>query len=325
MLDARGTKKFSKISQELYGSTNDAFYVNAPRLKDLAVLIDSVLVFIKKDELIDAIDEKIYTSEETAEILNQRLASYFGDSEPKVRVKVTDEIIADAAAGSEHIRVRHGMMFSERDIRILEVHEGWVHLGTTMNGAQQPICTFLSKGPPSVATTQEGLAIIIEIFNAASYPGRIQKLTNRIIAISMVEDGANFIDVFNFFREQSLSEDQSYKNTARIFRGSAPEMGPFTKDIVYSKGFILIYNYLRLAVQHGLASRIPLLFVGKARLRDQRMLANLVEEGLVVPPVYVPHPFNNLAAVSAWMCYSLFLNKLDLEQIAIDYRDILKG
>src|SRR5579863_5528397 len=148
---------------------------------------------------------------------------------------MSDDIVADAAAGAETIRLRSGAKFSLRDIRVLEVHEGWVHLGTTLNGLSQPICTFLSKGPPSSTTTQEGLAIIMEIFTFSSHPGRIQRVTDRIRAIHMAEKGANFIEVFNFFQSQELSIEESYSRTTRIFRGSTASGKPFTKDLVYNK------------------------------------------------------------------------------------------
>ena len=63
---------------------------------------------------------------------------------------------------------------------------------------------FLSKGPPSSTVTQEGLAIITEIFTFSSYPGRVRRLTNRISAVNMAEEGANFFDVFQFYREQGI-------------------------------------------------------------------------------------------------------------------------
>ena len=322
MLSKLGQAEFTKISQELYGSADDAFYVNAPRLKDLATVVSNTLIQLK--DTANERDEKRFTSDEAVEILNERLGNYFNDKK-RVWVKISDGIIADAAAGAESIKIRKGAMFSERDLHVLEVHEGWVHMATTINGMHQPICTFLSKGPPSATITQEGLAIIMEIFNFASYPGRVQKLTNRVTAISMAEEGADFIEVFNFFREQNLSDEESYKSAVRIFRGSLPNGGPFTKDLVYSKGFILIYNYLRLAIQRGLLTRIPLLFAGKTTLEDQRILMHLVEEGIVKQPTYLPPQFKDLAALSAWMSYSVFLNKLNLEWIAIDYRDILEG
>lgn len=321
LLLARGTPRFTEISQELYGSTEDAFHVGAPTLKDMAHLVTDTLANLKNEVLTQA-DEEIYSSEEAVKILGKRLHRYF--EEDKIRVEISDGIIADAAAGADRIKIHKGLRLSPREIRTFEVHEGWVHLGTTLNGMAQPICTFLSKGPPSSTVTQEGLAIITEIFTFSSYPGRVQRLTNRINAVSMTEEGANFFDVFQFYREQGLGDEDSYQSTVRVFRGSTPEGGPYTKDLSYSKGFILIYNYMRLAVQRGLVSRIPLLFVGKTTLDDLHILADLMDEGIVTPPKYVPPQFVDIAALSAWMIYSLFLNRLDLQRLALDFKVILQ-
>lgn len=321
MLMARGTDRFTKISQELYGSSEDAFHIGAPTLKDLATLVSNTLANIK-DQVSTEADLETHSSEETVEILKQRLSGYFTDQN-NLRVELSDGILADASAGAERIKIHAGLTFSAREIRTFEVHEGWVHLGTTLNGMAQPYCTFLSKGPPSSTVTQEGLAIITEVFTFASYPGRLKRLTNRITAVSMAEEGASFLDVFNFYREQGLDESESYLASTRVFRGSKPDGGPFTKDLSYSKGFILIYNYIRLAVQRGLVTQIPLLFIGKTTLEDVHILSDLVEEGILVPPRYIPPQFKDLAALSAWMCYSLFLNKLDLGQLATDFKAIL--
>src|SRR3990167_4620120 len=147
MLQARGTAKFTEISQELYGSSEDAFHVGAPTLKDLATLVTDTLSQIK-NKVETAADEEIYTSKDAVAMLSERLASYFADSE-NIRVELSDGIIADASAGADRIKIHEGLKFSLREIRTFEIHEGWVHLGTTLNGMAQPICTFLSKGPPS--------------------------------------------------------------------------------------------------------------------------------------------------------------------------------
>lgn len=321
MLVARGTPRFTELSQELYGSTEDAFHVGAPTLKDLATVVTSTLANIK-DQVATEADAEIYTSEQAVEILRERLANYFSDQN-NLRVEISDGIIADASAGAERIKIHKGLKFSEREVHVFEVHEGWVHLGTTLNGLAQPVCTFLSKGPPSSTITQEGLGIIAEVFTFASYPGRVKRLTNRITAVNMAELGANFLDVFNFYRDQGLDNYDSYQSTTRVFRGCLPDQGAFTKDISYSKGFILIYNFIRLAVQHGLVKHIPLLFLGKTTLEDLHILADLVEENIVAFPKYIPPQFRDLAALSAWMCYSLFLNKLNLQQLATDFKAIL--
>ncbi len=243
MLMARGTPRFTEISQELYGSSEDAFHIGAPTLKDLAELVTGTLANIK-DQVKTQADEKKYTSEETVAILAHSLGEYFADSDRSPRVMLGDGILADAAAGADRIRIGTDRLFSEREIRTFEIHEGWVHLGTTLNGMLQPVCTFLSKGPPSSTVTQEGLAIIAEVFTFSSWPGRVRRLTNRIIGVSMAEEGANFLDVYHFFHDQGMDETESFNATARVFRGSVPDGGPFTKDLSYSKGFILIYNYI---------------------------------------------------------------------------------
>src|SRR3990167_6862813 len=322
MLEARGTPRFTEISQQLYGSSEDVFHVGAPTLKDLAQLVTETLLNIK-DQVKTEADEEIYTSQQVVDMLSDRLGNYFSDRD-NIRVELSDGIIADASAGADRIKIHDGLKFSLREIRTFEIHEGWVHLGTTLNGMAQPICTFLSKGPPSSTVTQEGLAIITELFTFSSYPGRVKRLTNRIRAVNMAEEGANFFDVYQFYREEGLSEQDSYQSTVRVFRGSTPEGGPYTKDLSYSKGFILIYNYMRLAVQRGLVTRIPLLFVGKTTLDDLHVLADLVEENIVVAPKYVPPQFSDLSAISAWMVYSLFFNRLDMGRMALDFKGMLQ-
>jgi len=322
MLEARGTREFTNLSQELYGSASDVFHAGDPTLSDLGVMMTEYLTNIDQGFWLQQ-DEKNIPTEQAQEILQQRMDETFKESNGSIRVLISDGILADAAAGSDYLKIRKDAMFSERDLRLLEVHEGWVHVATTLNGMNQPICTFLSKGPPSSTITQEGLAILMEIIAFASHPARLPRLTNRIRAVDMAEQGATFLDVYDFFRRQHFDEQESYTNASRIFRGSTPTGGPFTKDICYSKGFILVYNYIQLAVRKGKLDRIPLLFCGKTVLEDMRALAHLVEEGIVVPPKFMPPQFRDLNALTAWMCYSNFLNHLNLERIEADYANIL--
>ncbi len=322
MLEARGTQDLGLISQELYGSASDAFHAGDPTLADLGLMLSDYLNNIAdRGDLKD--EPKTLTAREAVPILQARLNTVFGGEEDTIRVFESDGIVADAAAGADYIKVRADALFNERDVRALEVHEGLVHVGTTLNGLNQPICTFLAKGPPSSTVTQEGLAILMEVIAFASYPTRLRKLTNRTRAIHMAEEGADFLDVFHFYREQGYSAEGSYQNASRVFRGSTPAGLPFTKDLSYLKGFILIYNYIQLAVRKGKLEQIPLLFCGKTTLEDMRTLRQLVDEGLVAPPKYLPPQFRDLNALSAWMCFSNFLNHLSLDRIEADYANIL--
>jgi hypothetical protein len=148
-------------------------------------------------------------------------------------------------------------------------------------------------------------------------------VTNRIRGAHLAERGASFLDVYEYYRSQGFAETDAYMNASRVFRGSTPTGGPFTKDLSYSKGFILIFNYIRLAVRKGMLGRLPLLFCGKTTLEDIRVLAQLMDEGLVTPPKYLPECFRDLNALTAWMCYSNFLNCLNLKRIEADYVNIL--
>jgi uncharacterized protein (TIGR02421 family) len=322
MLEARGTSDFGLISQELYGAASDAFHAGDPTLADLGLMLFDYLNNIAhRGDLKD--EPKTLTAKDAVDMLQSRLSAVFGEGDDTIRVFESDGIVADAAAGADYIKIRADAMFNERDVRALEVHEGLVHVGTTLNGQNQPICTFLSKGPPSSTVTQEGLAILMEVIAFASYPTRLRKLTNRTRAIHMAEEGADFLEVYHFYREQGYSMEESYGSASRAFRGSVPAGLPFTKDLSYLKGFILIYNYIQLAVRKGKLEQIPLLFCGKTTLEDTRTLRQLVDEGLVVPPKYLPEQFRDLNALSAWMCFSNFLNHLSLERIEADYANIL--
>ena len=97
--------------------------------------------------------------------------------------KLSDGIVADAAAGGDRVKIREGAMFSVRDVDLYEVHEGWVHVGTTLNGRAQKVAEFLSIGPPRCACTQEGLAVIMEIFTFRSFIQRAKQINDRIICI----------------------------------------------------------------------------------------------------------------------------------------------
>jgi uncharacterized protein (TIGR02421 family) len=318
LLTHRGTPAFAELSERLYGSAGDSFHAGDPNLADLGHMMSDILDNLTHETIFGQ-PETTFDAPQAVELLAGRLKDYF-QSGDMVRVRLSDGIVADAAAGSDYIKLRGNARFTARELRLLEVHEGWVHLGTTLNGQNQPVCTFLSKGPPSATMTQEGLAVLTEIFAFASHPARVRRLTNRIEGVAMAEAGANFLEVYRFFLAEGYTPHESYQHAMRIFRGSLPEgAGPFTKDLCYSKGFVLIYNFIRLAVSRGQARRVPLLFCGKTTLADIKILGQLADEGLVVPPRYVPPQFADLHALSAWMCFANFLNRLSLKRIEEDY------
>jgi uncharacterized protein (TIGR02421 family) len=322
MLDARGTKEFADFSAQLYGRSTDPFFPGQGNLNDLARILDEILDTLDESTFLERNRRDIPT-ERAVEILRSRLDQTMRVDDMGVRVVVDDGIVADAAAGSDYIKLRAGVNFSERDLALLEAHEGWVHVGTTLNGRAQPTCTFLGKGTPATTTTQEGLAVLVEVTSLRSHPARLRRITDRIHGIRMAEQGATFLDVFRSFVDRGRSKEEAWSVTARIYRGGLPTAGPFSKDLSYSKGFVLIYNFLRLAIRRGRVDRIPMLFVGKLVLEEVGLIFDLVERGVIVPPRFMPPVFADPSALVSWMAYSNFLNGIDLTRAESSFAHVL--
>jgi len=317
MLAARGTALFYAYSRKLYGSPKDKFPDGRSTLRDLGHVLYNILTNV--DEIaLGPLHSRTVTAEECSAQLNERFAQYFGDADgtTAVRVEVDDTILADAAAGSDYVKVRSGAKFSQRDIDILEVHEGWVHVATSLNGQQQAVARWLAKGPPRTTAVQEGLAALLEIFTFRTYPRRARRLNDRVLAVDKAEDGASFLDVYDWFRTECYDEDECFQNTRRIFRGGLVTGGaPFTKDSCYCKGIVLNYAFIRSAIQHNRVDLVPFLFVGKVAHEDVPILARRVTDGVVKPPRYLPPMFRDLNGLAIWMAYSTFFTQLGGEAI----------
>lgn len=320
MLEARGTPEFATISEELYGSSSDVFHAGDPNLADLGTQMEGVLTnLLQNESMMEA--EKNIDAAHAVELLNQRFGRTFPGS--GIRVLLDDSMTADAAAGSDYLKIRSDARFNELDIDVLEVHEGWVHLGTTLNGMAQPWCTFLGKGPPSATTTQEGLAVLTEILTLRSSPARLYRLVCRVRGITLAEGGANFVEVFDYLQGRGLSKEDSYAVTVRVFRGSTPTGKPFTKDLAYMRGFVQTYNFMRLCMSEGKLDNLPLLFCGKVTLEDIKIYRQLVAEGVVVAPQFLPPYLTDLKGLATWMSFSRFISSLNFDQLGADYGPLL--
>ena len=317
MLGARGTKGFYAYSRKLYGSPKDKFPDGKTSLRELGHVLYDILTNIDETLLGQSYERNIDAVDAAAD-LNQRFATYFGE-DSTVRVEVDDMLLSDAAAGSDYVKVRSGAKFSARDIDILEVHEGWVHVATSLNGQQQTVAKWLAKGPPRTTTVQEGLAALCEIFTFRTYPRRVDRMSDGERKGVDLGGGRIIKKVFEWFRTEGYDEEECFHNTRRVFRGGVVEGGaPFTKDACYCKGIVLNYAFIRSAIQHNRVDLIPFLFVGKVAHEDVPVLARRVNDGVIRPPKYLPPMFRDLNGLAIWMAYSTFFTRLGGDAIS-DY------
>ncbi|MEO9969776.1 MAG: flavohemoglobin expression-modulating QEGLA motif protein [Hyphomonadaceae bacterium] len=319
-----GTADFYKYSMDLYGGPStsiggrdDAWLGLANRLDDVLSEFDIGCQGLSSPSVLSAEDLKGR--------LEAALPQYFGDEAPEVRLSET--LSAKAVAGRTYIKLRTDARFSDLDEIQLLQHEGLIHIGTNYNGQAQSRFPILGEAHPGNSRTQEGLAVFAEFISGALDPSRLKRLANRVIAIDMAENGADFIELYNFFRERGATDEpfEAFESARRVVRGGLVEGGaPFTKDSVYLGGLLDVHNYLRTAVRTGDADYIRLLFVGKIDLGDLEAMKMLRSNKLIGAPRFLPPWVADMRHLLSYLAYSTFLNEIKLNQIAPQY-DALFG
>lgn len=322
MVSTVGTKAFHDHSCTLYGSPSATLTDNMTRPIDLAQSLDKVLAGFSHEELHLNEVPVTYTAEELVEQMRPLIHSHFGESAP--RLEIVDHLSSKAIAGGRYIRFRRDAVFSDRDSMQLLHHEAYVHIGTTLNGHAQKQMRLLAAGHPGTTRTQEGLAVFAEIISGSMDPSRMRRLADRVIAIQMAIDGADFIEIYGFFMGRSDDPRQSFENARRVVRGGLASGGaPFTKDIVYLEGLLRVHNFLRVAVQLGRLDCLRLLFCGKLDIEDLPAICVMVEEGLCQFPRFLPPWARDMRFLVSYLAYSAFLNQVNLGKIREHYVDVL--
>ncbi len=313
LLTHRGRKEFGTFSGALYGSASDHLHGDRNSLRTLGEKLCAIFSLPGANHLTRPYAKDI-PSEKAVGILHEKLRPYFFQDE--LKVMLSDGIVSDAAAGGDYIKLRQNVNFSHFDLQVLEVHEGWVHVGTTLNGRSQKWATWLSVGSPRITACQEGLAVLMETLTFSSYPQRALKISDRVIAVDMAEQGADFLEVFRFFRNRGHSESYCYQITQRVFRGGMVEGGAFfTKDISYLKGFVENVNFLRSAIRAGVPEIIPMLFVGKVTLDDIPVLYEHYLQGHIDAPKYIPPMFRDLNGLYVWFGFASGISIVNMERV----------
>jgi uncharacterized protein (TIGR02421 family) len=321
MLGAMGTAEFSKRSRQLYGAPQDPLIDQVNRPLDLAVQLDRVLSGLTREDL-GAPSLAPRSATQLAAHMRRAVKQFFGAHSPEV--VIASDLAANVVAGPAVIRVRRGARFTDKEIEQLIQHEAYVHVATALNGRAQAELPILAAAHAGTTRTQEGLAVFAELISGSLAPGRFARLADRVLAIHMAMEGADFLDVYRFFLDRVDSADEAFENARRIFRGGVLTGGaPFTKDVVYLDGLLRVHNFLRAVVGAGRIDCLRLLFCGKLDIEDMPALCELAALGLCRPPVFLPPWAADLRYLVAYLAYSGFLNRVRLGTVRAHYDKLL--
>lgn len=321
MLAAVGTAGFFEYGRQLYGEpTAPLRYVPITPL-DLAQSVLDTIANLAHIEM-HTPPPSDHTAESVAADLDVAVRAHFGDQAPAI--ELVDRLSANALATSRAIRIRRGARFTDRDFVQLLHHEAYIHVATSLNGKAQTDLPLLAAGHPGTTRTQEGLAVFAEVISGSIELDRLRRLADRVLAIQMAIDGADFLEVYRYYLERTGDPDQAFENARRVFRGGVITGGaPFTKDLVYLLGLLQVDNFIRAGFAAGRADCLSLLFCGKLDLFDIPALCELYALGLCRPPRFLPPWISDPRHLLALLTFSVFTSRISLEPIIEVARKLL--
>jgi uncharacterized protein (TIGR02421 family) len=316
MLGGIGTPAFTEYSARLY-QRPDHYYE-----RQQMTPLDAARFFLETtDALLDSrqipATEADIPAEDFAAWMRTEVDRFFGPGQ--VGVVLDPALASKAIAGATRIRLRASARFSELDKAQLLQHEAFVHVGTALNGRAQPRLTSLALGAPRTTLTQEGIAMLAELITGSIDIQRLRRIALRVVAVQQALDGADFIEVFKGFLEAGQSEEESFRSTQRVFRGTDVRGGgAFTKDACYVIGMLGVHTLLRVAVRDNRPELLRQLFAGRMRAGDVVRLAPLFESGWLEQPRYVPPWAADLRRLAASLAFSAFVGRIKLDVVSLE-------
>ncbi len=312
MLEGIEKKRFLEYSAKIYGLPKDHFEVTSRSIYRTA---SQLLHNTRKFNLHEIMPPESYCirPEHVASKISRVARKKFG--EDQIEVKVDRRLPAKASAGPSRIRVRAETCFASHDIDQLIEHELLVHTLTLQNGRRQKLKT-LGLSSPRISTAQEGLAVFAEFITNSMDVTRLLRISARVKAIQMGIDGADFIDVFEFFLAQGQSEEEAYYSSMRVFRGGKVSGGVvFTKDLIYFKGFVEVHHFFLQSLRDENFLFPHYFFAGRMCTEDVPKLAPYFESGLLKSPKFEPDWVRNRSTLLAFLLSSSLMNSLGMSRV----------
>ncbi|HEX7989284.1 MAG TPA: flavohemoglobin expression-modulating QEGLA motif protein, partial [Stenotrophomonas sp.] len=314
LLEALGTRAVGEYSAQLFGVPEQPMPGNGPTTRDAARHFIQIAEELDRELL--APEEQVPVSATALQLMLQSDLDDFFDQR-LITVELDRELIAKAAAGATRIRLRTSASFSAYDRAQLYHHEALVHSLTALNGREQVLLPSLALSSPRITATQEGLATFAEQITGSIDIQRLKRISLRIEAIAMARDGADFIEVFNYFRAAGQTAEESFSSAQRVFRGVPTSGGTaFTKDTVYLRGLVSVHTFFRQMLRDEKLQTCRWLFAGKMTLGDAVALTPLFEAGVLAAPRWLPQWINRANGLAGALAFSLFANRIRMDQIS---------
>ena len=316
MLEAVGTADVTAPSIALYGKPGDLIPGSQRSNLDAARYFVELSDELGADLLADDSSVEMPADELRNELANT-LDAFFGAG--TISVEVDPELTAKAAAGATRIRLRGGTRFSEYDRHQLLAHEAYVHSLTALNGRRQPLLASLARTSPRVTATQEGLAVFAELMSGAIDIARLKRISLRILAIDMALNGADFVEVYQYFSACGQNVADSFHSAQRVFRGVPLGGGAaFAKDNVYLSGLLTVHTFFRWAFRQQRMDLLRHLFAGKLTLHDVIALQPHFESGAILPPRWLPPWMQHVHGLAGKLAFSVFINGIHMNRVQAD-------
>ena len=317
LLEHAGEPEMTQYSIELYGRPGDSLAGGRVHNVDAARHFLEVSDLYKREWGLEPLDYCIPAAV-VKEELHKRIARVFDKHE--IDIVVDPHLVSKAAAGATRIRLRDATSFSDYDVEQLLQHEAFIHSLTAINGREQPHIKSLGLAAPRTTGTQEGLATFAELITGAIDIARLERIALRIVAIEKALAGADFIEVFQFFLDSGQPDSEAFNSAMRVFRGAPLGGGSaFTKDTVYLHGLMEVHTFFRWCLQHEKLELCRYLMAGRMAIDDVIRLEPCFRAGTLAPPLYLPPWMGRTNALSAYLAFSVFANRIRIAELHEGY------
>lgn len=261
MLKFRGTNKFQKFNDLIYGKPDDKLIEYATEL-----IVPNV-----------EIQPRTVSSASAANKIRAEIEHFGFDY--VVGMHPPGGASAFVTPSRNFISIAHSETFSEKFVKRLLIHEVGTHVLRAENGKLQPFKIF-HTGFPGYLETEEGLAAYNEQrFNLLTLK-TLSTYGARVVACNIAQKGS-FSDIYNFLRGK-LGEQTAFQIAMRAKRGLkyTKKKGGSTKDHLYLKGFLEVTEFVK---QGG---NVKDLYVGKISLEHLSLLKGIP---WLIKPKYLPN------------------------------------